>query len=186
MSKVIIHATVTLDGFMADVDGGVGWMNGFSSAIEDEGVVGRVVQQLGAVVGGANKAQTIEEGEVPYGSMVKVPVYLMTHRAHAPIEKDGVTYTFVVDDIAQAVELAKQAAGDKWVSLLGGSISRQCLELGLVDEIHLDVVPILLGSGISLFTGLSKRIRLERMETSAFASEVHLHYRVLAESGGSW
>ncbi|WP_022891350.1 dihydrofolate reductase family protein [Agromyces subbeticus] len=180
MSKVFIHATVTLDGFMADLDGGVDWMNGFPSAPEDEEVVERVIQQLGAVVGGANKTQTIEEGEVPYGAMVKVPVYLMTHSAHEPIEMDGVTYTFVVDDIAQAVEAAEQAAGDKWVSLLGGSISRQCLELGLVDEIHLDVVPILLGEGISLFTGLRKRIKLERLETSAFASETHLRYRVLA------
>lgn len=180
MAQVIIHATVTVDGFMADVDGGVDWMNGFPSAPEDEEVVGRVVQELGAVVGGANETQTIEDGEVPYGAMVKVPVYLMTHSAHEPIEKDGVTYTFVVDDIAQAVESAKQAAGDKLVSLLGGSISRQCLELGLVDEIQLHVVPILLGEGISLFTGLSRRIKLERVETSAFASEVHLRYRVVA------
>ena len=180
MAKVIIHATVTLDGFMADVDGGVDWMNGFPVAPEDEDVVGRIVQELGAVVGGANKTQTIDDGEIPYGGMVKVPVYLMTHHAHEPIEKDDVTYSFVVDDITQAVESAKQSAGDKWVSLLGGSISRQCLELGLVDEIQLHVVPILLGEGISLFTGLSKRIKLERVETSAFASETHLRYRVLA------
>lgn len=180
MAKVIIHATVTVDGFMADVDGGVDWMNGFPSAPEDAEVVGRVVQELGAVVGGANKTQTIEDDEVPYGAIVKVPVYLMTHTAHEPIEKDGVTYSFIVDDIALAVESAKKAAGEKVVSLLGGSISRQCLELGLVDEIHLDVVPILLGEGISLFTGLRKQIRLERVETSAFASETHLRYRVLA------
>ena len=180
MSKVLIHATVTVDGFMADVDGGVDWMNGFPAAPEDEDVVGRVVQELGAVVGGANTTQTIEDGEVPYGGMFKMPVYLMTHSAHEPIEKDGVTYTFVVDDLTQAVESAKQAAGEKWVSVLGGSISRQCLELGLVDEIQLHVVPILLGEGISLFTGLSRRIKLERVETSAFASEVHLRYRVVA------
>ncbi|MEF3403710.1 dihydrofolate reductase family protein [Agromyces sp. CCNWLW203] len=181
MAKVIIHATVTVDGFMADIDGGVDWMNGFPSAPEDEEVVRRVVQDIGAVVGGANKTQTIEDGEVPYGGMITAPVYLMTHSTHEPIERDGVTYTFVVDDIAQAVESAKKAAGEKLVSLLGGSISRQCLELGLVDEIHLDVVPILLGEGISLFTGLRKSIRLQRVETSAFASETHLRYRVLAE-----
>jgi dihydrofolate reductase len=180
MAKVIIHATVTLDGFMADKHGGVDWMNGFPSAPGDEDVVGRVVQELGAVIGGANKTQTIEDGEIPYGGMLKVPVYLMTHSAHEPIEKDDVTYTFVVDDITQAVESAKEAAGDKLVSLLGGSISRQCLELGLVDEIQLHIVPILLGEGISLFTGLSKHIKLERVETSAFASETHLRYRVLA------
>ena len=179
MAKVIIHATVSVDGFMADVDGGVGWMDGFPVAAEDEDVVGRVVQELGAVVGGANRTQTIEDGEVPYGGALGVPIYLMTHSAHEPIEKDGITYTFVVDDIAQAVASAKHAAGHKSVSLLGGSISRQCLELGLVDEIQLHVLPIILGEGISLFTGLHKRIRLERVETSAFAGEAHLRYRVI-------
>lgn len=179
MSRVIIHATVTLDGFIADADGGVDWMFGRPSAPEDDAVVERVLERIGAVVGGANKTQTIEDGEIPYGGMLKVPVYLMTHTEHEPIERDGVTYTFVVDDIARAVESAKQAAGDKWVSLLGGSISRQCLVLGLVDELHLDVAPVLLGEGIPLFAGLGQRIDLERMETSAFASETHLRYRVL-------
>ncbi|WP_270365302.1 dihydrofolate reductase family protein [Microbacterium algeriense] len=181
MAKVIIHATITVDGFMADVDGGVDWMFGFPSAPEDQEIVDRVVQELGAVVGGANKTQTIEDGEVPYGAIVKVPVFLMTHTPHEPIEKDGVTYSFVVDDIAQAVASAKQAAGEKLVSLLGGSISRQCLALGLVDEIHLDVVPLLLGDGISLFAGLGMRVPLERIETSAFASETHLRYRVVSK-----
>ena len=64
----------------------------------------------------------------------------------------------------------KQAAVDKWVSLLGGSISRQCLELGLDKKIQLHVVPILLGDEISLFAELSKRIKLKRVETSAFAN----------------
>ncbi|MGB4777140.1 dihydrofolate reductase family protein [Microbacterium sp.] len=58
-------------------------------------------------------------------------------------------------------------------------MSRQCLALGLVDEIQLHVVPVILGTGISLFAGLEESIRLERVETSAFASEVHLRYRVL-------
>lgn len=182
MAKVIIHATVSLDGFMADEDGGVEWMDGFPVGPEDEDVVGQVVQQLGAVLGGANKSQTIEDAEEPYGGMLGVPVYLMTHSAHEPIEKNGVTYTFIVDDIATAVESATQAAGEKWVSVLGGSLSRQCLEAGLVDEIQLHVVPIILGSGIPLFTGLNKRIRLERVETSAFAAEAHLRYRIIKET----
>lgn len=179
MARVIVHATVTLDGFLADADGGVDWMFGRPSAPEDDVVVENVMKNIGAIVGGANKTQTIDDGEIPYGGMLKVPVYLMTHTEHEPIERDGITYTFVVDDIAQAVESAAQAAGDKWVSLLGGSISRQCLQLGLVDELHLDVAPVLLGGGISLFAGLGQRIELERLETSAFASETHLRYRVL-------
>lgn len=179
MATVIVHATITLDGYLAGRDGAVDWMFGRPSAPEDDAVVERVMNRIGAVVGGANRSQTVEDGELPYGGMLKVPVYLMTHTAHEPIERDGVTYTFVVDDIAEAVARASHAAGDGWVSLLGGSISRQCLRLGLVDELHLDVAPVLLGDGISLFTGLEQRIELERMETSAYASETHLRYRVL-------
>ncbi|GII94213.1 dihydrofolate reductase family protein [Sinosporangium siamense] len=179
MATVIVHATITLDGFMAKEDGGVDWMFGRPSAPEDDAVVGTVMSRIGAVVGGANKTQTIEDGEIPYGGMLKVPVYLMTHSAHEPIERDGTTYNFVVDDINEAVRLATQAAGDGWVSLLGGTISRQCLRLGLVDELHLDVAPVLLGDGISLFAGLGRHIELERLDTSAFASEAHLRYRVL-------
>ncbi|MRG58396.1 deaminase [Agromyces sp. CFH 90414] len=178
MAKVFIHATVTLDGYLADVNGGVDWMFDVETVPEDESVVTNVMAEIGAVVGGANRTQTIEDGEIPYGGMLKVPVYLMTHSPHEPVEHDGITYTFVVDDLAQAIEAAEHAAGEKWVSLLGGSISRQCLQLGLVDEIHLDVVPILLGEGISLFGGLGMRVDLERLETSAFASETHLRYRV--------
>ncbi|MEV4185133.1 dihydrofolate reductase family protein [Streptosporangium canum] len=176
---MIVHATITLDGFMATEDGGVEWMFGRPSAPEDDAVVETVMSRIGAVVGGANKTQTIEDGEIPYGGMLKVPVYLMTHSAHEPIERDGTTYNFVVDDINEAVRLATQAAGDGWVSLLGGTISRQCLRLGLVDELHLDVAPVLLGDGISLFAGLGRHIELERLDTSAFASEAHLRYRVL-------
>lgn len=182
MATTIVHATLTVDGFLADQDGGVDWMFGRPSAPEDDAVVDKVLERIGAVVGGANRTQTIEDGEIPYGGMLKVPVYLMTHTAHEPIERDGVTYTFVVDDIAQAVEEAKRAAGDGWVSLLGGSISRQCLQLGLVDELHLDVAPVLLGQGVSLFAGLGRHIELERLETSAYASETHHRYRVLRES----
>jgi dihydrofolate reductase len=181
MGKVFIHATITLDGFMADTNGGVDWMFGFPSADEDQVVVNKVMEEVGAVVGGANKTRTIEEGEEPYGGVLKVPVFEMTHEAHEPIVKNGTTYTFVVNDISEAVSLAKEAAGDKGVALLGGSISRQCLKLGLVDEIVLDVVPLLLGDGISLFGDLGETIKLERIETSAYASETHLRYRVVGK-----
>jgi len=99
--------------------------------------------------------------------------------ATEPVERDGITHTFVVDDIAGAVESAKQPAKDSLASLLGGKMSRQCLFYGLVDELHLGIAPVLLGRGISLFEGLGQRIELERAETSAFASEVHLVCRAL-------
>ncbi len=179
MAKVLIHATVTLDGYMADPEGGVDWMFDVDATEEDTELVNRIVGEIGAVVGGANRARTIEDGEEPYGGLPGVPVYLMTHSPAEPVVKDGVTYTFVVDDIAGAVERAKADAGDRAVSLLGGRISRQCLQRGLVDEIQLHVVPILLGSGISLFGGLDQRVNLELVEDASFGDGVHLRYRVL-------
>ncbi|MSR99641.1 deaminase [Arthrobacter sp. BL-252-APC-1A] len=179
MAKVLVHATVTLDGYMADPEGGVDWMFDVDATGEDTELVNRIVGEIGAVVGDANRARTVEGGEEPYGGLQGVPVYLMTHEAQEPLVKDGVTYTFVVDDIVAAVEAAKTDAGDKAVSLLGGRISRQCLQRGLVDEIQLHVLPILLGSGISLFEGLNQRVNLELVENAAFGNGVHLRYRVL-------
>ncbi|MCC3282663.1 MULTISPECIES: dihydrofolate reductase family protein [Arthrobacter] len=180
MANVLIHATVTLDGYMADPDDGVDWMFDVDAGDEDTALVNRVVGEIGAVVGGANRARTVEDGEEPYGGLPGVPVYLMTHEAQEPVVKDGVKYTFVVDDIAGAVDMAMADAGDKTVSLLGGKISRQCLQRGLVDEIQLHVVPILLGAGISLFEGLNQRINLELVENASFGNGgVHLRYRVL-------
>jgi dihydrofolate reductase len=179
MGRVLIHATVTVDGFMADSDGGIDWMFGSESADADTTLVNSVMAEIGAVIGGSNKTNTIEEGELPYGGMLKVPVFLMTHTARDPIHKDGITYTFVVDDIKQAVEKARAASDGKSVALLGGTISRQCLELGLVDEIQLHVVPVLLGEGISLFSGLEHSVKLKRLDTEAFASEIHMRFGVV-------
>jgi len=179
VGKVFIHATITLDGFMAGVDGNMDWMQDLEAVDEDYAVVNKITAEIGAIVGGASKTNAIEDDGIPYGGTVKVPVYLMTHEAHEPIERDGVMYNFVVDDIKQAVEAARIVAGDKSVSLLGGSISRQCLKLGLVDEIVLHVEPLLLGNGISLFGGLGEKIKLKRLETSAFASETHMRFSVV-------
>lgn len=178
MATVIVHATVTLDGFMAGPNGEVDWMSDVAVAPEDETHVNDVVARIGAVVGGANRTRTIDDAEEPYGGLAGVPVFLLAHEPADPIEKNGVTYSFVVEDVARALELARDAAGDRLVSVLGGKVSRQALRLGLVDELHLDVVPILLGDGIPLFTGLGQRIDLERAHTSAFADEAHLVYRV--------
>lgn len=179
MGKVFIHATITLDGYMAGVGGNMDWLQGLEAIDKDYEVVNKVMAEIGAIVGGSNKTNTIEDDGIPYGGSLKVPVFLMTHKADEPVVKDGITYNFVVDDIEKAVKAAKDAAGDKSVALLGGTISRQCLELGLVDEIILDVEPLLLGDGISLFGGLGKQIKLKRLDTSAFAGETHLRYSIV-------
>jgi dihydrofolate reductase len=90
--------------------------------------------------------------EPPY----HVPVFVLTHHPRPPLEmKGGTTFHFVTDGIESAYAQARQAAGCKDVRLGGGVATvRAFLEAGLVDEMHLAIAPVLLGSGESLFAGL--------------------------------
>ncbi|HET7922766.1 MAG TPA: dihydrofolate reductase family protein [Gammaproteobacteria bacterium] len=93
--------------------------------------------------------------EPPY----HVPVFVLTHYPRAPLAMaGGTTFYFVTDGIQSALEQARAAAGKLDVRLGGGVASvRQYLEVGLIDELHLAVRPVLLGSGEALFSGLNLR-----------------------------
>ena len=80
----------------------------------------------------------------------------MTHNPPAEWVKPGSPFTFVTDGIESAVRQAQQAAGDKVVSISSASILKQCIKAGLLDEIILDVAPVLLGGGVRLFDDLGK------------------------------
>ena len=90
--------------------------------------------------------------EPPYHT----PVFVLTHHARAPIPmKGGTTFHFVTEGIHAALERARDAAGGKEVRIGGGvSTVRQYLSERLIDELHLAMAPVLLGSGESLFAGL--------------------------------
>jgi dihydrofolate reductase len=90
-------------------------------------------------------------------------------------------FTFVTDGIASALAQAKMAAGDKCVYVIGGAnIDQQLLDAGLVDELRIDVVPILLGGGIRLFDKYRKApITLGQMKVTYSDDVTHLRYRVL-------
>jgi dihydrofolate reductase len=85
-----------------------------------------------------------------------VPVFVLTHHPRKPIEMEGgTTFHFVTEGIEEALRRAKQAAGGKDVRLGGGTETiRQYLRARLVDEMHLAISPVLLGSGEHLFSGL--------------------------------
>jgi dihydrofolate reductase len=83
------------------------------------------------------------------------PVFVLTHHARRPISMKGGTEFRFVDDIHQALKQAADAAGSKDVRLGGGvSTIRQYVQAGLVDEMHLAIAPILLGSGEHLLSGI--------------------------------
>jgi dihydrofolate reductase len=90
--------------------------------------------------------------EPPYHT----PVFVLTHHPRAPLTmQGGTTFHFVTEGIGAALEQAKAAAGGRDVRLGGGvSTVRQYLQAGLIDELHLAVRPVLLGSGENLFNGL--------------------------------
>lgn len=109
-----------------------------------------------------------------------LPVFVVTHHPRPPLELEGgTTFTFVTDGPEAAVELARDAAGGRDVLISGGTtVARQCLEAGLVDELGLDVVPVLLGGGVRLFDGVRPSIELEQTAVVEGVGVVHLTYRV--------
>jgi dihydrofolate reductase len=107
------------------------------------------------------------------------PVFVLTHHAREPLALDGgTTFTFVTDGIEAALEQARQAADGKDVSLAGGArAAQQYLAAGLVDEMELNVVPTLLGSGDWLFNGIGDDLHgLELVRTVATPKVTHLKF----------
>ncbi|MFZ0342656.1 MAG: dihydrofolate reductase family protein, partial [Gaiellaceae bacterium] len=111
-----------------------------------------------------------------------LPVFVVTHHARPPLECDGgTTFTFVTDGVAAAVEQAREAAEGRDVMIAGGStVARQCLAAGLVDELRLDLVPILLRGGVRLFDDGDTSVDLEQISVVEGQGVTHLAYRVTA------
>jgi dihydrofolate reductase len=107
------------------------------------------------------------------------PVFVLTHHAREPLELEGgTTFTFVTDGIESALELARRAAGGKDVSLAGGArVAQEYLAAGFVDEMEINVVPTLLGSGERLFEGVGDNLHgLELVRTVAAPNVTHLKF----------
>jgi dihydrofolate reductase len=108
------------------------------------------------------------------------PVFVVTHHAREALTLSDTTFTFVTDGIHSALQLAKQAAGDKDVFIGGGAaIINEYLAAGLVDELELHVVPILLGGGERLFDGVGPDVKLELLRVVEAPGVTHLKYRVV-------
>jgi dihydrofolate reductase len=115
------------------------------------------------------------------GHPLGVPVFVLTHTV--PQEEwvyEGSPFTFVTDGLESALEQAKAVAGDKDVGVIGASLVQQCIRAGLLDEIHFDLVPVLLGEGVRLFDHLgTEPIELESTRVIEEAGVTHLTFRVV-------
>jgi dihydrofolate reductase len=197
--------TMSLDGFIAGPndgpeqplgEGGMRLFDWYSAGDTDYGLPGtemvfRVSPQsvellreaharMGAFVTGRRTFDITNGwgGNPPLG----VPTFVVTHSA-PPQEwvYEGSPFTFVTDGVESAVEQAKAAADDKDVAVGAASIVQQCIGAGLLDEIHIDLVPVLLGDGVRLFEHLGGPIELERTRVVEGTEVTHLTFRVVKE-----
>ncbi len=115
-------------------------------------------------------------GNPPLG----VPTFVVTHTVPQEWLYEGSPFEFVTDGVERAVEQAKAVAGDKDVAVGAASIAQQCIRAGLLDEIHVDLVSVLLGGGVRLFEHLgSTPIGLESTRVIEAPGVTHLTFRVV-------
>ena len=109
-----------------------------------------------------------------------VPVFVVTHTVPEKWAGDDSPFTFVTDGVESAVEQAKIVAGQKHVGVGAASIAQQCLKAGLLDEIQIELVPILLGAGVRLFEHLGvEPIELETPQVIETPAVTHLRFRIV-------
>ena len=146
---------------------------------DDRAVLKEVVDRVGAIVMGRRSFEK-NEGDGGWGDagpMGDIPCFVVTHRA--PDLASSPVFTFVTDGVRSAIRQAQHVAGDKDVHLFGATVMQQALPLGLVDEVHLHLMPVLVGGGTSLFGTLESAIGLARIDVRVTPAATHLTYRVL-------
>jgi dihydrofolate reductase len=206
MGKVAVGLTMSLDGFIAGPNDGPGqplgeggmrlfdWYSSGDTDYEMPGteMVFRVSQQsaellreahskMGAFVTGRRTFDITNGwgGSPPLG----VPTFVVTHTIPQDWVYKGSPFTFVTDGVESAVEKAREVAGDKTVAVGAASIAQQCIRAGLLDEIHVDLVPVLLGNGVRLFDHLgTEPIELESTSVIDAPGVTHLTFRVVKEN----
>ena len=203
MGKIATGLSMSLDGFIAGPNDGPGaplgeggerlfaWYSGGDTEYRLPGteMVFRVSPQsavllreahgrMGSFVTGRKTFDLTNGwgGSPPLG----VPTFVVTHAVPQEWVYEGSPFTFVTDGVESAVERARAVAGDGDVAVGAASIAQQCIRAGLLDEIHVDLVSVLLGDGVRLLehlgTGL---IELERTRVVEAPGVTHLTFRVV-------
>jgi dihydrofolate reductase len=203
MGKVLFNITMSLDGYVAGPndgpqnplgDGGerlfdwyysgdtvfrmAGNVPEFKVSRASAELLDQFTKSIGAMVAGrrmfdiANAWQGHPPGEVP--------CFIVTHAAPQEWVKEGSPFTFVTEGVERAIQQAKAAAGDRNVAVSSANIAQQCLRAGLIDEIYLDLAPVLLGGGVRLFEHIGDEpVELERILTIDAPGVTHLGFRVI-------
>ena len=185
-----MHAVVSVDGFIADANDDVGplfdwYFNGDAEIVEggpfkvskdSAGYVRSMWQRIGTTVMGRHLFDLTNgwEGKPPAGDHIVV----VTHRPRPDGWHPEASCQFV-GDVRPAIAVAKRLAGDRDVAITAGHVGGQALALGLVDEVAMDVVPVVFGSGKRYFGSVDAQRLLEDSDVVIQGRRVlHLRYRV--------
>jgi dihydrofolate reductase len=196
MAKVVAGITTSVDGYITGPNDGPGkglgeggerlhyWVFGGPWTYDEEPTgeptgedaawLAEVSSRLGAVVGGRGTYEAAEHwgDKNPFG----LPFFIVTHRPED--EPEGGEFTFV-PGVEDAVERAREAAGNKDVQVMGGAdVIRQALEAGIVDELTIIIAPVVLGGGKRLFEGFSESLDLEHIGLRQSPLATFIDYRV--------
>jgi dihydrofolate reductase len=202
MGKVVFNMTMSLDGYVAGPndgpdnglgDGGEALFTWYFSGdvevpISNGYMVLKVSPQSAPILkdafarygAGVWGRRTFDIAHAWGGHPPGTPCFIVTH--HPPPEwvYAGSPFTFVTDGVESAIRLARQAAGEKDVVVCTASILQQCLRAGLMDEINVDVAPLLLGGGVRLFDNFGAapvEMKITRVVEAPHVT--HLQYTVV-------
>ncbi|MEV4759605.1 dihydrofolate reductase family protein [Micromonospora sp. NPDC049559] len=196
MTKVTTGATMSLDGYIADAShGGFEYLFQWYGNGDVETATANPEMTMRTSAASAEHLRELRErtGALVVGRRLfdmtngwggrhpmDVPVVVVTHTVPDGWAGENDSFAFVTDGIESAIDKARSLAGDKEVGVNGGTIATQVIEAGLLDEVHVDLVPVLLGDGIPFFAGLKiAPVQLEGPTRVVEGKGVtHLAYRV--------
>jgi dihydrofolate reductase len=147
-------------------------------------VIAEAFTSAGAYVMGRRMA---DGGEIPWGDEppFRAPVFVVTHRPRPTLHRQGGTsFTYVTSGVADAISQARAAANGKNVAIAGGgTLLREVISLGLLDELELHVVPVILGDGMRLLSpelglGGKEAIELTPARVIATPDVTHVRYKI--------
>lgn len=177
MGKIITGMAMSLDGYIEDREGSVARLYPDFEGMRQSRMMQDFMRTTGAVVMGRH---TYEMGQDYTDYEFQAPIFVLTHTPPTVVakgENERLRFQFVAAPLEQVLETAKATAGDRHVMVVGGaSIVQQCIRAGLFDELHVMLVPVLLGAGLRLFEQLPP-MSLDFTTVGSYHSFTHLCFQ---------
>jgi dihydrofolate reductase len=183
MAKVVGGMVMSLDGFVNDRNGSVARLYPDMEAMRETEALQEAMKNTGAVLMGRH-SYDMADGDYT-GYEFQVPIFVVTHHVPEQVakgENENLRFTFITNGLESAVQQAKAAAGEnKVVTVVGGpSTLQQLMKAGLLDELRVDIAPVLLGEGLRLFEHLAaQQIKLEKIKVTDSSFTTAFHFRIV-------